>query len=54
VVLIPEDELAGGYAVAGDAGNRWLRDAVVKPERLLIAVGSASSLHAAGQFGDTP
>ena len=35
-----------------DSGNRRLRDTVVKPERLVIALGSVSGLHATGQLDD--
>ena len=39
MVQVPEDELAGRYAVAVSAGDRRLRDAVMKPERLVIVSG---------------
>ena len=52
VVRVPEDELAGGDALAADPGNRRLRDAVVKSERLVIAVGTISALHGPGQLND--
>ena len=51
VIRVPEDELAGGNAVAADAGDRRLCDAVVKPERLVIAVRPVAALHAAGELG---
>ena len=52
VIRVPEDELAGGNAFAADSGDRRLRDAVVKAERLVIAVGPVSALHRAGEFDD--
>src|SRR5258708_4414297 len=52
MVLVPEDELARGDAVAGDSGNRGLCDAVVESERLVIALGSVTALHAAGHLDD--
>ena len=53
VVRVTQDELARGNALAADPGNRRLRDAVVKPERLVVALGAVAALHAAGQLDDT-
>ena len=54
VILVTEDELARRHAGAGDPGNRRLGDAVVKPERLVIAVGTVAALHVARPLDDGP
>src|SRR5258706_303349 len=52
VIRLAENKLAGGTALATDARNRRLRDAVVNPERLAVPVGTVTALHVAWQLDD--
>ena len=52
VIGVTQDELPRGNALAADSGNRRLRDAVVKPKRLVVALRAVAALHTAFQLDD--
>ena len=53
MIRVAKDEFAGRYALAADARNCRLRDPVVKPERLVVAIGTMTALHAVWKLDDS-